>query len=55
MYSQTFYLTLRYIILLCKTEVPEWWIATQKWVAGPDFLTLDSMRAPKFRVGSRPD
>jgi hypothetical protein len=22
---------------------------TQKWVAGPEFLTLESMRAPKFR------
>jgi hypothetical protein len=25
------------------------WVATQKWVAGPEFLTLDSMRAPKSR------
>jgi hypothetical protein len=29
--------------------VLKWWVATQKWVAGPQFLTLDSMRAPKFR------
>jgi hypothetical protein len=29
--------------------VLEWWVATQKWVAGSEFLTLDSMRAPKFR------
>jgi hypothetical protein len=33
----------------CITGVLKWWVATQKWVAGPEFLTLDSMRAPKFR------
>jgi hypothetical protein len=40
--------TMRYIENY-RTEVPKWWVATQKWVAGPEFLTLDSMRAPKFR------
>jgi hypothetical protein len=33
----------------CKAGVLKWWVATQKWVAGPEFLGLDSMRAPKFR------
>jgi hypothetical protein len=34
---------------LVKAEVPKWWVATQKWVAEPEFLTLSSTRAPKFR------
>ncbi len=32
-----------------KPEVPKWWVATQKWVAEPEILTLSSMRALKFR------
>ncbi len=34
---------------LCIPQVLKWWVATLKWVAGPEFLTLDSMRTPKFR------
>jgi len=30
-------------------KVLKWWVATLKWVAGPEFLTLDSIRAPRFR------
>jgi hypothetical protein len=32
-----------------RTEVPKWWVAAQKWVAEPQFLTLSCMREPKFR------
>jgi hypothetical protein len=32
-------------------RAPKWWAAAQKWVAEPEFLTLSSMRAPKFRDG----
>jgi hypothetical protein len=34
---------------LYRSEILKWWVATQKWVAGQEFLTLDSMRTPIFR------
>ncbi len=32
-----------------RAGVLKWWAATQKWVVEPEFLTLSSMRVPKFR------
>jgi hypothetical protein len=41
----------------CTAEVLKWWVATQKWVAESQFLTLSSIEPQNFetRDGSRPD